>query len=334
MEEKNNGEILDVDLTEEPMQQIEIPKQETVEPKRVRKNIADLGKPLVNCLRNERIIVRHIDKKTNLVKDPRHILSGGMAETATRIYTVPRLQSGILVNVLTDSEKDYLEYALGLEQNELSVYKKKDNFWEDDNPNGINKVILTKQDNYLDLSKPDDYIRYKILLANKQSIAPSLEVLERNSLATYEFVIITEGAENKLEKDKMTYVMKCYKEYGKIEENKPLLSMVVEILEGRPMSPNQKIEWLQTKCNEHIQRNAKLFLQVITDPMLSTKVLIKNAINAGLIVEKGNYLYLAETNEPLCDNGEEPVLDTVAQYLNKPKNQSLKLSLDVKLKVE
>ena len=62
----------------------------------------------------------------------------------------------------------------GLEYNALSIYKKVDNFWDDANEIGIARVRLIKQDNYFDLANPEDFIKYKILLANKDFIAPSL----------------------------------------------------------------------------------------------------------------------------------------------------------------
>jgi hypothetical protein len=111
------------------------------------------------------------------VTNPKHVLYGGMAETAVRTFVVPMLSSGVYVNVLTDSEKAFLEEVMGLEYNALSIYKKENNFWDDANDFGISKVKLQKQDNYLDLSNPEDYIRYKILLANKDFVAPSLEAL-------------------------------------------------------------------------------------------------------------------------------------------------------------
>ena len=77
-----------------------------------------------------------------------------------------QLSSGAFKNVLTNSEKNYLEYIMGLEPNALSVYKKVDNFWSTATEGTINKVMLKKGDNRLDLSNPEDYIRYKILLAN------------------------------------------------------------------------------------------------------------------------------------------------------------------------
>ena len=141
------------------------------------------NKPLINCLRNVRVIVRRIPKNHGMVTDPRHVYSNGMAEDAVRFFTVPVLRSGAFVNVLTANEKNYLEYVMGLPINALSIYKKTDNYWS-------NRLVrLRKQDNYFDLSVPEEYINYKILLANKDYIAPSLEEYERQPLETYEYYI-------------------------------------------------------------------------------------------------------------------------------------------------
>ena len=291
-----------------------------------------VSKQLINCLRNERIIVRHIPKLGGMITNPKHILYGGMAENATKTFTVPRLSSGMYVNVLTDSEKAYLEYVMKLEDNALSIYKKNDNFWDDTNDNGISKVRLTKQDNYFNLSDPEDYIRYKILLANKNFIAPSLEALQDAPKASYQFVIISEGDETKNAKLNMSTTMKCYKEFGKIEGDANILRVIIETIDGRPLASTSKLEFLQTKANDLIQADSKIFLKVITDPMLPTKVLIKRAIEAGIISNRGNYLYLRSDNTPLCEAGEEPTINIAAKYLNNPKHQEVKFSLEAKLK--
>ncbi len=286
----------------------------------------------INCLRNERVIVRHIPKERGMVTNPKHILFGGMAENATRTFVVPKLTSGMFVNVLTDNEKAYLEEIMGLEYNALSVYKKVDNFWDDSNENGISRVRLTKQDNYFNLSDPEDYIRYKILLANKDFIAPSLQALQDTPKATYQFVIIAEGDESKIAKDNMSANMKCYKEFGKIENDIDTLKVIIETIDGRPISPNEKLESVQGKINTLIQADSRIFLRVITDPLLSTKVLIKKSIEAGLIANRGNYLYLKSDNTPLCEINEEPTLNIAAKYLSSPKNQEIKFMLEAKVK--
>ena len=295
-----------------------------------KKNIGE-EKPLINCLRNEQVIVRYLPKQSRMVTNPKHVLFGGMAENATRTFVVPMLSSGRYVNVLTDSEKDFLEELMGLPANALSIYKKVDNFWDDANEAGISKVTLRKQDNYLNLANVEDYIRYKILLANKEYIAPSLEALETNPKATYQFVILTEDSETQSAKKGMTILMQCYTAYGKIEDNVDALRVIIETLTGVTVHKNTKKEFLQTKANELIQGNSKMFLKIATDPMLQTKVLIRRCIEEGLIAHRGNQYYIKEGNIPMCEDG-EPTLNVAAQWINLPKNQEVKLSLEAKLK--
>lgn len=289
------------------------------------------GKTLINCLRNEKIIIRHLPKQSRMVTNPKHVLFGGMAEGSTRTFVVPMLSSGRYVNVLSNAEKDFLENYMGLEPNALSIYRKNNNFWDDSNEAGISKVTLRKQDNFLDLSNPNDYIKYKILLANKDFIAPSIKELEDFPKATYQFVIIAEGEETKTAKKNMTILMQCYTLYGKIEDDVDALRVVIETLTGVTVHKNTKKDFLQTKINDLIQSNSKMFLKVASDPLLPTKVLIRKSIEAGTIVKRGNQYYIKEGSIPMCDAG-EPTLNVASQWLNLPKNQTIKFSLEANLK--
>lgn len=322
--------IFDTDIEDAP--KVEVPKTQKKAAKQAKvrvENNEDMG--IISCLRNEKIKVSFI-KRNNGMPD-NHVLSGGMAEGSKMTLVVPKLNTGTFVNVLTDAEKSFLEEYMGLEYNALSIYKKPDeeNFWNDANANGINKVVLIKGDNYFDLSNPQDYIKYKILLANKNIICPSLTSLKETPKATYRFVIIAEGEESKQAKTNMNNTMLCYKEYGKIEENIDLLRMIVETIDGRPTAPSVKLEFLQNKCNTLIQNDPKKFLSVITDPLLSTKALIKLSIENGSIANRGNYLYLRSDNTPLCEQNEEPTLNFAAKYLNAPKHQDILFALQAKL---
>jgi len=327
------GVMLDTDIQEK--QEVIIPASQLLEkpveqPKEERADKAQGA--LINCLRNEKIIVRHIPKATGLISDPKHVLYGGMSDNAKRVFSVPRLTSGMFVDVLTKAEKAYLEYIMGLEPNRLSIYRKENNFWDDSTEGSISQVTLYKQDNYLDLSNPEDYIRYKILLANKDRIAPSMKELQDRPLNTYQFVIINEGDEVKTAKAHMSSIQQCYMEYGKISEDFDTLRMVIETLSGRPVSPTTQIDWLQMEANKAIQSNNKLFLNVVTDPLLSTKVLIKKAVEAGILAYRSNQLFLRENNMPLCEYNEESTLGNAAKYLSAPKHQDLLFAIQAKLK--
>ena len=329
------GITLDVSPQDMPVMHVTpnpiVPEEEKAQPSINKKE----DKELINCLRNEKVIVRFVPRETAMVHNKNHILYGGMAETATRNFVVPRLTStGLYVNILTNDEKNYLEYAMGLEPNTLSIYKKNDNFWDDSNPNGIGRVTLHKQDNYLDLSNPSDYIKYKILLANKDQIASSLQELEDRPKATYQFVIISENAETKSNLSKMDATMECYVEYGSIRNDKDTLKTIIELIEKRPIAPQVKLDYLQGKVNDYIQKDPRRFLSIVTDKLLPAKVLIKKGMEQGLISWRNNLYYWKQDGMPMCEMGEESTLTNAAKYLTSPKHSELKFMLEAKLKEE
>lgn len=323
---------IEIDDTELSVPMVEIPKRERKQEEVSAPRMEVRSNEPINCLRNERVVVRFIKRPTSMVQNPRHILYGGMAENATRSFVVPKLSSGLFKNVLTDNEKLFLEQVMGLEYNALSIYKKKDNFWDDSNPNGIGRVTLHKQDNYLDLSIPEDYIKYKILLANKDQICPSMQELEDRPKETYQFVIISENAEANSNLNKADTIMRCYMEYGKVENDFYTLRTLIEILEGRPLAPKVKLDYLKGKVIDWISRDPRKFLNAVTDELLPAKVLVKRCVEAGLIGKKNDAYYLREDNSPLCELGEESTLNNAARYITSIKRQELKYSLEAKLK--
>ena len=280
---------------------------------------------LVNCLINKVVTVRFIPRASNLVQNPKHILYGGLAEHAFREYTVPRLSSsGAYVNVLTNAEKDYLEYALGLEPNALSIHKRVNNFWE------TFKVRLSRIERQLRLNDPIDYISYKVLKANPDFIASSLEELEERPRASHQFVMIQDNEENKNSLKKLSFSMRAFMLLGKLQDELDILKMIVEIHEGRPTTGVVSAEALLSKVHDLISADAKGFVKIAEDPLLSNKVLLKKAVETGLVSKRGTYYYRATDNTPLCLNGEEPTLTVAAKFLSMPKNQEFKFLLEAK----
>ena len=278
-----------------------------------------------NPLRKERVIVRFVPKENDNIVDRKHVAFGGMMDGAVRGFTVPVLSNGTYKNVLTDNEKTFLEDVLGLEVNGLSVYNKKDNYWD-------NFLIrLTKQDTILDLSDPEDYIKYKVLLANKDLVAPSMKQLREARRATYEYVIMEPNEEFSDSRNRVNNTMKCYEEFGAIKDKFDILRCIIETVDGRTVASNTKIEFLQAKATDLIASNPKLFLETITDPLLNTKVLIQKAVVANLISKRGEYYYFREDGSPLCGPNEDPTFTIAARYLSLPENQELKFAIEAKL---
>ena len=293
-----------------------------------------------SCLRNEIVILRKLPKKTGMVQDSNHIMGDGMHNSAFRTYCVPKLdRSNNFVNVLTNEEKDYLEYAMGLEPNALSIYKQpaRENYWSTSNPAKTGIVTLHKRDNRFDMSKPADYIAVKILLANKDKICPSWEEWEARPKETYEFVVIRENQENTLAQSNTDVTIQAVMKLGKIAEDTDVLRLVVETMMGKKYGDRTTKEWLQTQALDLIKsqpKNARMFLGIVEDDSLDNKVLIRRCISKGIIADRGGFLYIKDGNQPMCDGGEDPTVKIAAKWLGKPKNQEVLFSLQAKLKEE
>lgn len=319
---------MELDLTNETVRQ----EIQVIEPKGRKNNkqtntVVVQENELISCLRNEKVIVRYLPRETGLVSNPKHIFYGGMAENAIRMFTVPILEStGAFVNILTNTEKAFLEEMMGLENNALSIYQRENNFWTN------YTVRLTKSDTYLDLSNPEDYIKYKVLIANKDFIAASLADLQEKPRATYQFVIISENDETKEANKQLNASMEAYMLLGKHQEEKALLKYVAETIDGRPISDKADLSFITGAIQKIIQTNPKTFISLVKDPLLQTKVMIQQSIEAGLIRKRGDFLYLSADNSPLCGVSEDPTLNTAAKFLNTPKNQEIKFTLEAKLK--
>lgn len=339
--EMGNFEAGEVSLDAMQENLVELPKEETPvyeEHPYERGQRELMSSNIKNCLRNEKVIVRRLPKRTGMVKDANHIMSDGMHNNAYRMFSVPKLQrSNNFVNVLTNDEKNCLEMAMGLEPNALSIYRQpaEKNFWSNANPSGLSFVKLNKNDNVFDLSKPTDYISVKILMANKDKICHSMEEYQQRPKETYEYVIIREGEESKQSQNNTDATIQAFMKLGKISDDKDILRLVVETMMGKKYSEKTTSEWLQTQASDLIKnsaKNAKLFLNIVNDGLLDNKVLIRKAIEKGFIADRGGFLYIKDTNTPMCGDGEEPTQNTAAKWLSKPRNQEILFSLQAKVK--
>lgn len=279
---------------------------------------------MINCLENRRLIVRHVFKNTSVTMDKKHVLYGGMLDGAIKIYSVPKTTAGVYVEVLTKEEEEFLEQFMKLEPGTLSRYNKTNNYWDNF------KVTLQKEDNYFNMSNPEDYIRIKVLLTNKNFICKDLKTLETSPRVSYEYVIIDDEEVNKANKIKINSTMEAYKWLGKIEDDTYKLRVVLQMLENRDVSQYSTLDQLLNKINDYIVASPKKFLDVVTDDYLNTKILIKKAIDKKLIKDRGGLLYLSKDGMPLCEEG-NPTLDVAARFLNMPRHAEIKLDLQINI---
>jgi hypothetical protein len=249
--------------------------------------------------------------------DDNHIIAGNMLEGSTRRYTAPLQRNGTIANVLTKDEKEYLESRMpGVD---LSVYG---DFWRD------TYVTLTKRDNSLDLNHPNDYISYKILLALRDYIAPSWE--KRGAKASYEYVIVEEGAENKENKKRYDAKKDAFKLYGKIEDDKDQLVSILKLLTNKPISNGSGLDWIQGQVEEFIDNSPAKFVDLIKDASFNTKILLTKGIENGVINKESNK-YITADGLPLCEADEIATYNMAIKYLDSPKNQEVRDLIEAKI---
>jgi hypothetical protein len=288
-------------------------------------------------LPRKKVIVKPIlDRARGAIKDPKHEAYFLFGESTVQ-YSVPRDSKGNLMFPLTLEEKEFFEDKsksnMNFEPGDLSPYglnikfagdnKKPRNFWATREA----KVTLTKNDLHLDLSNPADYLKYKILLANKDEIAPSAE--ERLRKATYRFMIVEENYETSVKSNKFETSRRAMKAYDKIENDSEKLRNVLIAL-NKSVAKSTKIEFLRGAIEAEIESDPAKFLAVVDDINFDTKMLIVSAVNAG-IIRKSNHKYFSKSGEPLALAGEINDLKGAINYLNSPANQEYYMHIQASL---
>jgi hypothetical protein len=270
-------------------------------------------------LPNEKIEVKFIKRKKGMAAnvEDNHIISGGMLENSVKRFCAPALRSGVVKNLFSPEEKEFLEEETGLK---LSAYSE---FWH------TQYVSLFKQSskNIFDTSLPFDFIAMKILLANSNEIAPNWQ--SRNEKQTYQFAITREDEVKSEDKKKLDVVKDAWKAYSKIEDNKEMLLGVISILQDRQISVDSKLEWIQGEVEKKVDSDPAKFLSLLKDASFETQVLIRKAINKKVIITKSKQLY-TEDGIKLASKGEVASFNKAVRFLEDPKNQEIKDFIIVK----
>jgi hypothetical protein len=319
-------EELDIDNTEDTLVQINKPVKDKSKKDLDSVEVSkESEEKLICCLKDEKIIVKFIPREGGLISDPRHVLFGGLGPKSKIKYTVPQAPSKSYVQVLTPSEQSYLEYIMFLPKGSMSVHNKQNNYW-------ANKtVVLTKEDKVLDLNDPEDYISYKILLANKDFIAPSEEALKKYRKGTYRFKLVRDSEDQDVAIQSLNVTSKAYRLFSEVNSDPEKLSLIIELCTGRSIKASD-VKTMYAQVDKIIRDIPKKFIETIEDEYLDTKLLINKGIESGHIRKRGKFYYLTEGNKPLCTGSQEPTLKSACEYLNMPKYQEVKLLLEAKIK--
>lgn len=227
---------------------------------------------------------------------------------------VPKLQSGMLKDPLTDEERDFFESTksgMALKPGELSIYKKDNNYWNKF------RVKLTKEVLRLDLSNPMDYIKYKVLLSNSDVIAPSSA--EKFKKATYKFALVEEGQMDQDLVKSAKNKKEAYRAFGKMDNSpeklKDFLGVYYTLKPGGKSIPvNAKLDFLIAETEKIIDADLETFLTILNDKDYETKIMINKAIRAKAL-EREKSVYRTPEGITIGEN-----LNQAIAYLNNPLN--------------
>lgn len=190
----------------------------------------------------------------------------------------------------SDEERFYFEDLLG---KDLSTNRGPSCFWNSDNPDARVSLVVDasiREIGYeLDLSNPNDVLRYKVLKM-QHDVAPSWE--KRNDRMHYKWVLVDSEVEDTTKKKNADAKIEAYTFFGSIKEHKEkmvdfltMYFMNTKRYEEVPddMTTNALISHIETI----LEKDIKGFNDTASDKDKETKLLIIKGVKIGAIEKYG-----------------------------------------------
>jgi hypothetical protein len=272
-------------------------------------------------LPNKRVIISFYPRPTAMVRDPKHILYGGLGPNAKKYFQLGMLSTGGLVNPFSSTEeREYLEEKLGLEKGRLSPKRLENNFFHD------YSFYLDKSDRILNLSDPEDYLLYLVAKTVKDMIAPKAS--EVRNKATYMWYFRDEKEEAAEKVNRISTRSEAWKEFGKIEDSIPKLKQVMIEWKGSAGLPSNssRKEWLIGEVSELVESDPTLFLSIVKDADIEYKIDVYEAVQKGIFKKKGIYYYNND-DSIITEEGVDSTLENVIDFLKQPKNNAFYIKI-------
>lgn len=272
-------------------------------------------------LKKEEVLVRKVDEGNIFSTDKKHIMSLGMIDGTKKTYYVPTY-NGVFVEVLNEDECRAAEEILGLEKGSMNRNKVKNNYW------AKYKIEVPKDGLTLHLDNINDYIAYKVLVANKSLIADSLETLKNRRLLSYEFFISKANEEATEGKKSLDVLQKAFNEYAKIDKKKDEKRIILELMMNTVLSEKMTDEEISNKYKEYLVGNPQKFLNTISDKHFEMKKFIQKALQKGVLCYKGLNIILKSNQMPLSAGSETADMLAAVSYLENPAHSDVKALIE------
>jgi hypothetical protein len=254
-------------------------------------------------------------------------------ETVHTIVVPIDANTGYLKEVLTPDEREFFENpaksGLDFKTGDLLATKIKDNFWKKYELRVSKPETVATEETVLlelDLNKPIDYIKYKVLLANTSpaggAVAPSWA--DKYNSGTYKMVLVEEADTTNEVVTKAMKKEQAYKYFGKIKSSAEELynTLFIYWLQSRSYkrpSIDQKLEFYIAELDKIIDTDLDGFMEIVNNlDSLEYKVLIIKGINSGVIRYAVNDGFITIDGIPLG-----LTLDNSVKYLKDERNQEI-----------
>jgi len=230
------------------------------------------------------------------------------------------------IRALIDTSKN--EYATGLTPQEIKEYSKilqqdlspvfktdkPHEFW--DGPQAYVKLLNSTQ--FLDTTKPLDFIRYKICKASP-FVANSLKEWEEGKFPRATHVLFDETEEVEMKASKVALKNKAVIECAKLSLDKKI--QLILIIEGKIVK-GKSANYIEVILSEMIDKRAEEIIRTLELDAedLYLKALVLEALQKGVLIRKDYKIKYFDSNL-----GAE-VLDVV-ELLKKPDNEQLKMHI-------
>jgi hypothetical protein len=183
------------------------------------------------------------------------------------------------------TEQEFFERMLGLGKGELDVNKYRtdekgnrypDTFWQK-----LGTVKLRNEANILDLSNPMDMVKYKVLMLNKNVVAPSPS--DKNKKRTYRFMIVDQEVAEVQEKQDLNIKLEAFSWFARIKADINELKEVMWLADSR-ITSTTNYDYVFAYVGKLVNDSPENFLKIVQDPHKDSKLLLMRAVKSGSLV--------------------------------------------------
>ena len=221
--------------------------------------------------------------------------------------------TGVLNTGLTEEDERRLEGKMNMSPGTLSRYNK--DYWT------MFRIDVPKEGTVLDLSFPEDELKYLVLKAH-QRVANS--EMERFDSPFAEYVMTSQEQEAKVENKKSKLKRKAYKVFSNMSTTE--MKDVLKVM-GKRAGADASVDFVESQLDKIVTDDPQNFLTTVEDPTFAMRAFIDDCLSSRVLVKSGTKYQLP---------GGDTVgytLEQTIEYLQNPDNQEVYLDLKGKMSI-